>query len=140
LIALAALAGLIGQRSSTSSAATPVAQMTLTAPEVVRGGLFFESRIDIQARSAIEHPRLVFDDGWLEGLQVNSVEPAAESESSRDGRLVLSYGALEAGDRLRIYLQFEVNPTNVGSRSYGFELDDAERRVARIDRDIRVLP
>jgi hypothetical protein len=140
LIALAALAGFIGQRPVHSEATAPEARMTLQAPDVVRGGLFFQTRIDIRALQDIEHPRLVFDDGWLEGMQVNSIEPAADSESSRDGRLVLSYGTLAAGDLLRIYLQFEVNPTNVGERSYGFELDDEERRIARIDRQIRVLP
>ena len=140
LIAIGALAGLIGQRPSGSEASSPAARMTLKAPDIVRGGIFFESRIDIRALAPIEHPRLVFDDGWLVGMQVNSVEPAAESESSRDGRLVLSYGALETGDVLRVHLQFEVNPTNVGTRPYGLELDDAERRLVRIDRSIRVLP
>jgi hypothetical protein len=140
LISLAALIGFIGQRASTSNAATPSVRMTLAAPEIVRGGIFFQSRIDIRALAAIEHPRLVFDEGWLEGLQVNSIEPAAESESSRDGKLVLSYGALEPGDLLRIWLQFEVDPTNVGKRSYTFELDDEERPLARIPRTLRVLP
>jgi hypothetical protein len=41
---------------------------------------------------------------------------------------------------LRVWLQFEVNPTNVGRRSLALELDDAETPVARIERDIRVLP
>jgi hypothetical protein len=140
LIAIGALAGLIGQRWSRWEASSPDARMTLQAPTVVRGGIFFESRVDIRALGPIEHPRLVLDDGWLVGMQVNSIEPAAESESSRDGRLVLSYGALETGDVLRVHLQFEVNPTNVGKRSYGLELDDAERRLARIDRKIRVMP
>ena len=53
---------------------------------------------------------------------------------------MLSYGALEPGDLLRIWLQFEVNPTNVGKRSYTVELDDEERLLARIPRTIRVLP
>jgi hypothetical protein len=140
LISLAALIGFIGQRASTSNAATPSVRMTLSAPEVVRGGIFFQSRIEIRALAPIEHPRLVFDEGWLEGLQVNSIEPAAESESSRDGRLVLSYGALEPGDLLRIWLQFEVDPTNVGKRSYTVELDDEDRLLTRIPRTIRVLP
>jgi hypothetical protein len=140
LIAIGALAGLIGQRPSRSEASSPAVRMTVQAPEIVRGGVFFESRVDIRALAPIEHPRLVFDEGWLVGMQVNSVEPAAESESSRDGRLVLSYGGLETGDVLRVHLQFEVNPTNVGKRSYGLELGDAERRLARIDRTIRVLP
>jgi hypothetical protein len=133
---LAALAGAIGQRATTSEAAG----MILQAPEIVRGGLFWQARIDIRAPREIQHPRLVLAEGWLEGMQVNSIEPAPESESSRDGLLVLSYGKLEAGDRLRIWMQFEVNPTNVGRRSLALELDDAETPVARIDRDLRVLP
>jgi hypothetical protein len=140
LISLAALVGFIGQRTSTSAATTPSVRMSLDAPEVVRGGIFFQSRIEIRALAPIEHPRLVFDEGWLEGLQVNSIEPAAESESSRDGRLVLSYGALEPGDLLRIWMQFEVNPTNTGKRAYTVELDDEDRPLTRIPRTIRVLP
>ena len=140
LFAAAALAGLIGQRPTRSQAASRDARVRLEAPAVVRGGLFFQARIDIRALAPVQHPRLVFDEGWLEGMQVNSIEPAAESESSRDGRLVLSYGALEPGDVLRVHLQFEVNPTNVGVRSYGLELDDAERPLVRLDRSIRVLP
>ena len=131
-----ALAGTFGQRTVTSQAS----ELTVHAPETVRGGLFWQARIDVRATRPIQHPRLVFADGWLEGMQVNSIEPAAQSESSRDGRLVLSYGSLQPGDELRIWMQFEVDPTNVGKRSMALELDDAETPIARIDRDIRVLP
>jgi hypothetical protein len=139
-VALLALWGAFGQRATGSNAAGAAAVLRLEAPETVRGGIFFQARIDVTATRAVRQPRLVFDGGWLEGLQVNSIEPAAESESSRDGLLVLSYGALAPGDRLRVYMQFEVNPTNVGQHSFGFELDDAQTRIARIDRDLRVLP
>jgi hypothetical protein len=106
----------------------------------VRGGLFFQSRIEIRALRALEHPRLVLDEGWVEGMQVNSIEPAPVGEANRDGRVVLSYDRVDAGERLVVRLQFEVNPTNVGHRSYGLELDDAETRVAAIDRQITVFP
>jgi hypothetical protein len=140
LIAAAGLWGLIGQRASDSVAAGPAARMKLSAPETVRGGLFFQSRVEIRALTAIEHPRLVLDEGWVEGMQFNSAEPAPESETSRDGRVVFSYGALKPGDVLRVWMQFEVDPTSVGKRSYGLELDDEDRPLARIDRSIRVLP
>ena len=73
-------------------------------------------------------------------IQVNSIEPSPVGEASRGGRVVLSDDALKRGDRLRVWLQFQVNPTNVGHRSYGVELDDAERPVTRIARKITVLP
>jgi len=140
LVVLLALVNRFGQRPARSITRSPAATMRLTAPDTVRGGLFFESRVEIRAAQPIEHPRLVLDDGWLEGMQVNSIEPAPVGEASRDGRVVLSYDALDRGDVLRIWMQFEVNPTNVGRRSYALALDDAERPVARIARDITVLP
>jgi hypothetical protein len=135
-----ALLNRFGQRPAQRTARAPAATMTLTAPETVRGGLFFQSRLDIRAAQAIEHPRIVLARGWVEGMQVNSIEPAPVGEATRDGRVVLSYDALEAGDLLSVWLQFEVNPTNVGRRSYAVELDDAERPVARLLPTIRSLP
>ena len=82
----------------------------MTAPAAVRGGLFFQSRVEIRARRAIAHPRLVLDEGWVEGMQFNSIEPAPVSEASRDGRVVLSYDRIDAGDRLVVWMQFEVDP------------------------------
>ena len=140
LISLAALIGFFGQRSTTSAAVTPSVRMTLDAPETVRGGIFFQALVNIRALTPVEHPRLVLDEGWLEGLQVNSIEPAAESESSRDGRVVLSYGGLEPGDRLKIWLQFQVDPTLPGRRSHGIELDDETKPLVRVQRELTVLP
>jgi hypothetical protein len=140
VVALLGLLDVFGQGTTQTVAGTPAAVLSLTAPEAVRGGLFFQSRIEIRARRAIAHPRLVLDEGWIEGMQVNSIEPNPVGEASRDGRLVLSYDAVDAGERLVVWLQFEVNPTNTGHRSYGLELDDADTRIAAIDRHITVFP
>jgi hypothetical protein len=139
-VTLLALLDVFGQKPTTSAAANARVRMKLTAPDAVRGGLYFESRIEIHALDRIAHPRLVFDEGWLEGMQVNSIEPAPGDEESRDGRLTLSYTTLEAGDVLKVWLQFQVNPTNVGARSYGLEVDDDMQPVARISRRLRVMP
>ena len=140
VIVVVALIGIFGQRASESTARSPAASLRLSAPKRVRGGLFFQSRIEVRALRAIQHPRLVLASGWLEGMQVNSIEPAPVGEASREGRVVLSYDALAPGDVLRVWLQFEVNPTNVGRRSYAVELDDADRGIARVARYIRSLP
>ena len=140
VVVLLALLNRYGQKPADSAAQAPQAAMTLTAPSTVRGGLLFQSRLDIRAAQPIDHPRIVLADGWVEGMQVNSIEPAPVGEASRDGRVVLTYDAMKPGDRLRVWLQFQVNPTNVGRRSYRVELDDAERPVTRIDRTVTVLP
>ena len=139
-VAALALADRFGQRTTESQAAGPGARMTLTAPETVRGGLFFQSRVEIHALREIRYPHIVLDDGWVEGMQVNSIEPAPASELSRDGQLVLTYDKLAPGDVLRIWFQFEVDPTNTGHRSYGIELDDTATPVVRLSPSITVLP
>jgi hypothetical protein len=139
-ISLAALIGFFGQRLSESAVVAPAATLRLSAPKVVRGGLFFQSRVDIRVRRAIEHPRIVLANGWLEQMQFNTLEPQPTSEAGRDGRVVLSYDSLDAGDRLVVWMQFQANPVNVGHRSYDVELDDADHPVARVERTITVLP
>ena len=139
-VAALALWGFIGQRDSRSVAEANGVRMVLEAPEAVRGGLYFQATVEITTEAAIESPRLVLDEGWFEGMQVNSIEPAAESEVGRDGRVVLTYPALEPGDRLKLWLQFQVDPTSPGRRSYDIELDDETRPLVRIDRELTVLP
>jgi hypothetical protein len=139
-IAVLGLLNVFGQRTTHSIARTPAAVLRLAAPPAVRGGLFFQSRVDIRAQRDLEHPRLVLASGWVEGMQVNSIEPSPVGEASRDGRVVLSYDSLDAGERLVVWLQFEVDPTSVGDRSYDLELDDADTQVAAVHRRITVLP
>ena len=139
-IAVLGLLDLFGQGASETTAGASAATLRVTAPKAVRGGLFFQSKVEIRAARAIDHPRLVLDEGWVEGMQVNSIEPAPVGEASRDGRVVLSYDGLDAGERLVVWLQFEVDPTNVGHRSYGLELDDGEKPIAAVDRDLTVFP
>jgi hypothetical protein len=140
LVVLAALADRFGQRRTQATGIGPAASLHLTAPHTVRGGLFFESRVEVVATQDISNPRLVLDRGWFDGMQANSIEPQPTNESSRDGRVVLSYDQVSAGEILRVWLQFEVNPTNVGQHPYGIELDDGTAPVARIDRTITAMP
>jgi hypothetical protein len=135
-----ALANVFGQQSGVTTAAVPSAVLSVDAPTTVRGGLLFQARIEVVAHSAIDHPRLVLDEGWLQGMQVNTIEPSPVGEASRDGRAVLSYDGLAAGDRLVVWFQFQSDPTYTGSREQDIELDDADTPVARIDRTLHVLP
>jgi hypothetical protein len=135
-----ALANIFGQETEVTTADGPAATLSIEAPGTVRGGLLFQARVEVVAHSAVDHPRLVFDRGWLEGMQINTIEPGAVGETSRDGRLVLSYDGLEAGDRLTVWFQFQSDPTYTGSRDQDIELDDATTPLATIDRTLHVLP
>jgi hypothetical protein len=134
------LAGVFGQRSSTHDGASASARLRLVAPSTLRGGLLWPARIEVRALRAVEHPRLVLGPGWFKGMQVNTIEPAAASEASRDGRVVLSYDALAPGDSLVVYLQAQVNPTTLGHQDTSVELDDEAARLVRIAHTVTVLP
>jgi hypothetical protein len=135
-----ALLNVFGQDEHTSTVTGPAATLNVRAPERVRGGLFFQGRFDIVARRRIEHPTLELGPGWNEQLQINTLEPGPASESSRSGRLLLAYDALDAGQRLTIWLQFEANPTGAGHRDAAVVLRDGEDPLARVDRTMTVFP
>jgi hypothetical protein len=135
-----ALFNVFGQQPTTTRADSGPATVALSAPRTVRGGLLFQSKLTISATAAIDQPRLVLGDGWLEGMQVNTIEPGADSEGSQDGHLRLAYGRIEAGERLVIWVESQVDPTNVGERDYGVTLQDGDTPIAHVDRSITVLP
>src|SRR5689334_23929443 len=85
LIAAFALPNRFGQRPEETTARVPAAAMTLSAPRAVRGGLFFQARLDIRAAQSVEHPRIVLAPGWLEGMQVSSITPEPVGQAGRDG-------------------------------------------------------
>jgi hypothetical protein len=133
-------AGALGQKTVTRSAAGPRALLSLDAPEVVRGGLLWRARITIRARETIDFPRLVLGRGYVNGMQLNTLEPSPAGESSRAGDLVLSYDKLDAGDVLVVYIQLQTNPTTTGEQDTNVELDDETRPLARVAHTVTVLP
>jgi hypothetical protein len=137
---IAALAGVFGQQDETARAQSAAATLTVRAPDRVRGGLFFQGRLDIAARERIGTPRVVLGPGWTEELQLNTLEPAPASETSSAGRLELEYDPLQAGDHLTIWMQFEANPTGVGTRERGVTLLDGDRALAHVPGQLTSLP
>jgi hypothetical protein len=134
------LLNLFGQRPSTTTATAAAAELKVYSPERVRGGLIFESRFHVTATEEIRDATIVLDPGWLEGMTLNTVEPAPVGEASRGGRLALQLGHIPAGDDYLLFLQFQVNPTNVGHRATDVELYDGDRLLLHIDRTITVWP
>jgi hypothetical protein len=76
----------------------------------------------------------------MENTHINTIEPAPTEEASRNGDLALSFGPLAAGDELVLYMQFQVNPTNVGRRPADVSLYDGDELIARVDHTVTVFP
>jgi hypothetical protein len=135
-----ALLDVFGQHPSTTSAASPAAGLTVTAPTRLRSGLIFQVKVSVTAHQEIGQLQLSFDEGWWESMSVNSIEPEPSNENSHDGKIVLSYGNLPAGKRLVCWIYFQVNPTNVGNRREDVELEDGSRVLARVNRSLTIFP
>jgi hypothetical protein len=140
LFALAGLANAFGQRPETQVVEAPVAKLEVYSPTRLRGGVYYESRFHIDAHEDIEHATLVLDPGWIEGMTLNSLVPAPVGEASRDGRIAFDLGHIPEGGTHLFFLQFQVNPTNIGRRSADVDLTDGERLLAHVDRTVTIWP
>jgi hypothetical protein len=140
VFALAALLNVFGQRPANTFAAGSTAEMHVFAPTRLRGGLYYQGRITVNAKEDIAKATIVLDSGWTEQMQINTIEPAPIGESSRDGKLALEFGHIPAGEKLVVWMQFQVNPTNVGRRSQDVALYDDTTLLATAERKVTVFP
>jgi hypothetical protein len=82
----------------------------------------------------------VLSSSWVDGLTVNTIEPSPVNEASRNGDLAFDLGHLAAGAKYVLYMDYQVNPTTVGSRTLKLELDDGEQPVTSLTRHLRIWP
>jgi hypothetical protein len=140
VIPIVALLNVFGQQPSDSSAAGPGGTLAMSAPKHLRGGLLFQSRFEMTADRDLQHPQLVLSPGWFEELTENSIVPDPLAQSSSNGRIVLSYGPLHAGQKLTVWVDYQVNPLNVGKRTANVEFTDGPRPIAQIHRNLTFFP
>jgi hypothetical protein len=140
LFVLAGLTGVFGQRAVVSKAAGPTATLAVSAPTALRGGLLFMGLFDIEATADVKEPTLVLGPGWADDITINTLEPAPLEENSRNERLELTFPKLARGDHLRVWMDFQVNPTAVGRANQDVILRDGATPIARVDRSVTIYP
>jgi hypothetical protein len=141
LIPVLALFNVFGQHPGKPTVATAAARLQLYAPSRARGGLLYEARFHITARQEIKNAILVLDPGWAEGQQINTIEPSPTGEASRDGQLELTLGHIPQGQTHLLFMQFQVNPTNVAwRRPLNVELFDGNTHLLTLKHKLTVYP
>jgi hypothetical protein len=140
LLSALALFNFFGQRPETAIGESAAARLNVYAPSRVRGGLIFEARFRVTAHQDLKNATLVLHPGWLEGMTLNTLEPAPVKEASRNGKLSFELGHIAAGASYLLFMQFQTNPTNVGHRHQTVELFDGDQRLMRVDHTITVFP
>jgi hypothetical protein len=138
---LLGLANVFGQRPSSVTASSPAADLKLYAPTHLRGGLLFSARFHIYAHRELKKATLVLDPGWVEGMAINTIEPSPIGEASDNGRVSLDLGHVPAGQSYILWIQFQVNPTNIAwRRPQNVELDDGTTKILNIHRSVTIFP
>jgi hypothetical protein len=140
VIPVLALIGVFGQRTDRSEANAPEASLTMSGPSRLRGGLLFQWKLQVLAHQNVAKPKLTLTPGFLNGLTVNTIEPQASQELNRNGQLVLEYDTLNSGQQLTVWVQYQVNPTTIGSRTARVELDDGDTPITSITRHVTMFP
>ena len=139
--AVLGLLDVFGQRPETTVAAAPAASLKLYAPTHLRGGLLYSARFHVTAHRDLKNAELVLDPGWVEGMSVNTVEPSPLGEGSSNGRLTLQLGHIAKGRSYILWMQFQVNPTNVAwHRPAGVTLTDGSTPLLHIARRYTIYP
>jgi hypothetical protein len=140
LVSILGLLNVFGQRPVDETASVPAARLSLRAPAHLRGGLLFSARFSIDAQQDLKKARLVLDQGWAEEMAINTIEPSPTEEASDDGKLAFELGPIPAGKSFVLYMQFQVNPTNVGRRSQDVALFDGPTHLLTLARDVTIYP
>jgi hypothetical protein len=134
------LLNFFGQSPGSTTVSSPMVTLNVQSPTRLRGGDLYQARFQIFAHKPINNAVLVLDPNWLEGITINTIEPSPSTEQSQHGRLELSLGSLNAGQKWSEYMQFQVNPTSVGERNGNVALYDGKRRLVSLSRGATVFP
>jgi hypothetical protein len=73
-------------------------------------------------------------------MSINTIEPGPTGEASHNGELEFTLGHIPQNDSFILYMQFQVNPTNVGHRSRSTTLFDGDTEVAAVHQKVTVFP
>ncbi|MGN6429866.1 MAG: hypothetical protein ACTHNB_03915 [Gaiellaceae bacterium] len=140
LVPLLALFNVFGQRPTTAKVTVPAATLSVYAPTKLRGGVLWEARFHITAHQDLKNAILRLGTGWAEGMSMNTIEPSPTGEASHDGQLDFTLGHIPSNHSFILYMQFQVNPTNVGHRSRSTTLFDGDTLVAAVHQKVSVFP
>jgi hypothetical protein len=140
VLLVVALLNIFGQRPATATVTSGAAKLSVYAPTHLRSGLYYQARFHISASAEIKKAILVLGSGWLEGITVNTIEPSPVGEASDNGKLSLTLGHIPKSTSYLLFVQSQVNPTNVGRRAQEVWLYDGTTLLTKLDRTITIFP
>ena len=87
--------------------------LSVYSPTAMRGGDFMEARFHITAKRELKNARLAARPRLGRGALAQHDRALAGVETSENGRLAFELGRIRAGQSYILFMQFQVNPTNL---------------------------
>jgi hypothetical protein len=140
VVCLLGLFNVFGQKATSSRTVARPATLEVDAPTRLRSGLLYSARFTVRATQVLDDAALVLDSKWVEGMQVNTIEPSPLSETSQNGSLRFELGKIETGQQYTLFLSFQVNPTTVGRRDQSAQLVDGDQPILTLHRTLTIYP
>lgn len=140
LMAVAMTGLLAGDRTRVRDFEAAGARVTLSVPETLRNGEFFEMRLTLTATAPIADATIALPPALWRDMTINTMIPAAGEEEHKDGQFRFRYGALKPGEMLEIKIDGQINPPLTIGTAGEVALYDGGRRLGALPVAIRVLP
>jgi hypothetical protein len=138
---LAAVLGFTGgQPSPPRTADFGEARLTVKTPLIIRNGEFFETDLTLTAEAPLGDAVIAVTPSLWHDMTVNTMIPAPAEESFEDGYFRFSYGPLDAGERLHVKIDGQINPPLFAGTRGEIAVFDGDRRVGAMPLRIKVLP
>jgi hypothetical protein len=133
------LSGLLGHERDWTASGGGV-DVRIHAPEVIRNGEFLELRVTLESDGPLAAPAIGLDAALWEDMTVNTMIPAATTETSAGGELRFEFEPIEAGVPFLWKVDMQVNPDTVGGNAGTVTIYDGGDRLVSADVSIDVLP
>lgn len=140
LLAAALLGVFGGGKSAPVQASSPAATLTVTTPQTLRSGLFFETRMEVTAHRAIDDVVIALPPELWRDQTINTMIPSPDKEAGEDGAFRFHYGSLAAGKSLTIKFDGQINPPLFAGTRGTVSLQDGDAPLVRVPLRYRVWP
>jgi len=138
---LAAVLGFTGgQPSPPRTADFGEARLMVKTPVIIRNGEFFETDLTLTAEAPLDDAVIAVTPALWHDMTVNTMIPAPAEESFKDGYFHFSYGPLDAGERLHVKIDGQINPPLFAGTRGEIAVFDGDRRIGAMPLRIKVLP
>ena len=140
-ILLAAVLGFLGGAPApTLRATSDGALVAVTTPDRLRNGMFFETRIAVEAKRPITDAVIAVPAAMWRDVTVNSLLPAPTEEEFVDGEFRFHFGPLGVGEKLGFKIDGQMNPPRFGRSGGRIRLLDGDAEVVALPISLKVIP